>query len=78
MALNAATLETAIVDALDTEVTALYPLSAPGLAPYHSAIAAAVASAVVAHITAAASISVTGVTVCGAGAGTCTANGTVT
>ncbi len=52
MALVAADLATAIASSLSAQMTALYPQSAAGLAPYHAAIASGVASAVVAYLTA--------------------------
>lgn len=73
MALNASTLSAAMRTAL---------LAAPASgATNNAALTAmcdAIASAVVTHVTASAVVTATGVTACGAGAGTCTATGTVT
>ncbi len=77
MALSAATLEAAIVAALAAKMAIDFPQSAAGLAGYHAAIANGVAAAVVAHLTSAGAVSVTGVTACPAGAGTLTGSGTV-
>lgn len=77
MALVAADLGTVIAAALNTQMTSLYPQSAAGLAPYHGAMAAAIADAVVAYLQANAEVTPDGSPAMAAGATAVTGKGKV-
>ncbi len=79
MALNATTLKGLIYASLQAKCATEFPQSVDALADYHMMMADAISSAIVPHITAAAVVAVSSLTVvtaCPAGAGTGTGTGT--